>query len=79
MGDHATALGTLTAGGDLVLGRAVVWFRVFLDTRRAVVVCPRCGTAREFRGGSVFSSRAQGMGEPDRTVGLRMVESERQN
>jgi hypothetical protein len=33
----------------------VAGFRVFLDTRRAEVNCPACGTAREFRGIGVFS------------------------
>ncbi len=51
-------LGRLTADGGLVLDPAVVSFKCFLDTRRAVAVCPVCGEEREFRGGAVFSPPA---------------------
>ncbi len=55
---HGAILGTLTAGGDLVLDPSVAAFRVHLDTRRVLVVCPLCGTVRDFTRGSVFSGRA---------------------
>jgi hypothetical protein len=45
----------MTADGGLVLDPASVMFRVYLDTRRAVVVCPSCGASREFRGAAVLS------------------------
>ena len=54
---HGAVLGHLTADRALVLGPAVASFRVFLDTRRAVVACPACGAEREFRGLAVHSSR----------------------
>ncbi|MDP9356364.1 MAG: hypothetical protein M3R02_13975 [Chloroflexota bacterium] len=52
---HGAVLGRLTAEGGLVLDPAVVAFRAYLDTRRVMVVCPACGTDREFRGGAVCS------------------------
>ena len=55
---HGAVLGRLTAGGGLVLDPAMVAFRCFLDTGRAVLECPCCGAEREFRGGAVFSGRA---------------------
>ena len=58
---HGAVLGRLTADGALVLDPAVVHFRCYLDTRRAIVVCPACGAEREFRGGGVLSP-------PPRTV-----------
>ena len=53
---HGAILGRVTKKGGLVLDAAVVDFWVFLDSRRVVVQCPRCGHAREFRGVAVFSS-----------------------
>ncbi|MDP9353871.1 MAG: hypothetical protein M3R02_01045 [Chloroflexota bacterium] len=53
---HGAVLGRLTADGGLVLDPAVVSFRAYLDTQRAVVVCPACGNGREFRGGAVCST-----------------------
>lgn len=53
---HGAVLGRLTADGGLVLDPAVSSFRCFLDTRRVVVTCPVCSTAREFRGSAVCSS-----------------------
>jgi hypothetical protein len=50
---HGAVLGRVTADGGLVLDSAVVGFRCYLDTRRAVVMCPSCGVEREFRGASV--------------------------
>ena len=50
-------LGRLTDDGGLVLDPAVVGFRVFLDTRRAVVICPACATERGFRGCGVLSAK----------------------
>lgn len=47
-------LGRVTADDGLVLDSAVRTFAVHLDTRRAVVTCPRCGARREFRGSSVW-------------------------
>ncbi|MDP9359167.1 MAG: hypothetical protein M3R02_28560, partial [Chloroflexota bacterium] len=52
---HGAVLGRLTADGGLVLDLAVASFRCYLDTRRAVVMCPACGVEREFRGGAVSS------------------------
>ncbi len=54
---HGAVLGRLTSDGGLVLDPAVTCFRAYLDTGRAVVVCPACGTVREFRGGAVCSPR----------------------
>ena len=51
---HGAALGRVTAGGGLVLDPGVGRFAVYLDTRRATVWCPACGTAREFRGRAVL-------------------------
>jgi len=48
-------LGRVTAEGGLVLGPGVGRFAVYLDTRRAMVWCPACGAAREFRGTSVLA------------------------
>lgn len=53
---HGAVLGRVTADGSLVLDSGA-GFRAFLDTRRVHVVCPECGTAREFRGAAVFSGR----------------------
>ncbi|MGH2535112.1 MAG: hypothetical protein ACRDJW_22850 [Thermomicrobiales bacterium] len=72
---HGAALGHLTAARDLVLAADVTVFQVHLDTRRAMVVCPRCGAAREFRSGSVFSAPARignARGEP---AAVDLVES----
>jgi hypothetical protein len=46
-------LGRVTSDAGLMLDPAVQAFAVYLDTRRAVVVCPACGTRREFRGASL--------------------------
>jgi hypothetical protein len=46
-------LGRVTLDAGLVLDPAVRAFVVYLDTRRAAVVCPACGASREFRGTSV--------------------------
>lgn len=54
---HGAVLGHLTADGGLVLDPAAKSFRVFLDTRRAVVACPACGIERDFRGIAIFSDR----------------------
>ncbi len=56
---HGAILGTLTVGGDLVLDPSIAAFRVHLDTRRVLVVCPLCGDARNFTRGSVFSGRTR--------------------
>jgi hypothetical protein len=45
-------LGRVTSDAGLVLDPSVQAFVVYLDTRRAVVACPACGTSREFRGTS---------------------------
>jgi hypothetical protein len=47
----------MTADGGLVLDQAVRTFAVYLDTRKAVIACPACGTYRDFRGASVHRSR----------------------
>ncbi len=52
---HGAVLGRLTADSGLVLDPAVGSFRVYLDTRRAVVICPACGAVREFRGSAVVA------------------------
>ncbi len=54
---HGAVLGRLTSEGGLVLDPAVVAFQCYLDTRRAVVACPACRTAREFRGISILAPR----------------------
>jgi hypothetical protein len=46
-------LGRVTSDAGLVLDPAVQAFAVYLDTRRAVVICPACRTSREFRGTSL--------------------------
>lgn len=50
---HGAILGRLTAEGGLVLDPAVKAFHCYLDTQRAVVTCPMCGTRRVFRGASI--------------------------
>lgn len=54
---HGAVLGRLTADAGLVLDPTVTSFRAYLDTRRAMVACPRCGAGREFRGRAVVSAR----------------------
>ncbi len=54
---HGTTLGRLTADGGLVLDPAVTGFRAYLDTGRVIVVCPACGTERDFRGSAVIRGR----------------------
>jgi hypothetical protein len=49
-------LGRLTSDEGLVLDPTVSGFRAYLDTRRAVVTCPACGSEREFRGAAVVSA-----------------------
>lgn len=46
-------LGRVTSDGGLVLDPGVRAFAVYLDTRRIEVLCPACGTRREFRGRSL--------------------------
>lgn len=53
---HGAVLGRLTSEGGLVLTRQVGQARIYLDTRRVVVVCPHCGKERDFRGNAVFLS-----------------------
>ena len=43
-------LGRVTSDDGLVLDPAVQLFAVYLDTRKAIVRCPACGSSREFRG-----------------------------
>jgi hypothetical protein len=43
-------LGKIVQGEGLVLEPAAILHAVYLDTRRAVIVCPACGQWREFRG-----------------------------
>src|SRR5687768_3938905 len=49
-------LGRLTGDGGLRLAPGVRLARAYLDTRKAVIACPACGAAREFRGPAVVSS-----------------------
>jgi len=56
--DHGATLGRVTSDGGLVLDPGVERFAVYLDTRRATIWCPTCGSAREFRGTAVMTSRA---------------------
>jgi hypothetical protein len=44
-------LGKIVQGEGLVLEPSAILQAVYLDTRRAVIVCPACGQWREFRGG----------------------------
>ena len=53
---HGAVLGRVTADGGLVLDPGVGRFAVYLDTRRAAVWCPACGSAREFQGTAVMTS-----------------------
>ena len=46
-------LGRITADQGLVLAAEVEQFAIYLDTRRAEIACPACGTRREFRGAAV--------------------------
>jgi hypothetical protein len=48
---HGAVLGHIKSDGGLVLEAEVLLHAVYLDTRRAVIVCPACGQHREFRGG----------------------------
>lgn len=59
---HGRVLGKLTADGGLVLEPAVTSVRCYVDTRRAVVGCPACGTERAFRGSALFLARHSGAG-----------------
>jgi hypothetical protein len=52
---HGAVLGQLTRDAELMLDPAVVTFRCYLDTRRVIVACPRCGAARDFRGTALLS------------------------
>jgi hypothetical protein len=47
---HGALLGTLKADGGLVLEPEVMVGTVYLDTKRASIVCPVCGQARDFWG-----------------------------
>jgi hypothetical protein len=47
---HGAVLGHLTGDGGLRLDPAVTTFVVYLDTDRAVITCPRCGSDRSFFG-----------------------------
>jgi hypothetical protein len=53
---HGAVLGRVTQEGGLVLDPTVTVFRVYLDTRRAAIGCPRCGHRRVFRGVALISS-----------------------
>jgi hypothetical protein len=43
-------LGKIMQGEGLVMEPSAILQAVYLDTRRAVIVCPACGQWREFRG-----------------------------
>lgn len=47
---RGAVLGRVTSEGGLVLDTGVRRFAVYLDTQRAVIHCPACGTPRGFRG-----------------------------
>lgn len=53
---HGAVLGRVTAEGGLVLDPGVGRFAVYIDTRRATIWCPTCGSVREFRGTAVMTS-----------------------
>ncbi len=55
-GAGGAVLGQVMADNGLVLDPAVQAFAIYLDTRRAVVTSPVCGTGREFRGSTVRRS-----------------------
>ncbi len=59
---HGAVLGRLTIDGGLVLDPAVTAFQCFLDTKRAVVACPACGTRRMFSGTAVVTDHRGGPG-----------------
>ncbi len=52
---HGAILGRVVGENEIVLDPAVTTFRVFLDSRKALVVCPCCGAGRYFRGRAVLS------------------------
>jgi hypothetical protein len=52
---HGAVLGRVTIDGGLVLEAGVRRFAVYLDTRRAVIACPACGTTRTFSGRAICS------------------------
>lgn len=72
-------LGRVTREGGLVLDGAVCSFRVFMDTRRAIVGCPACGAFREFRGPAVAtaSSRDVALDPPGGPLGPASVRTEK--
>lgn len=49
-----SSLGRITQDDGLILDPRVRGFSAYLDTRRVFVVCPDCGTKREFRGRSIM-------------------------
>lgn len=51
---HGAVLGKLTRDRGLVVNVEVGQIAVHFDSRKAVVWCPCCGGAREFRDSSVF-------------------------
>jgi hypothetical protein len=53
---HGAVLGHVTADRGLVLDQSVDMYNIYMDTRRAVVICPGCGARREFQGDAVFSA-----------------------
>ena len=65
---HGAVLGRLTEDGGLVLDPAATRFRVYLDTRRAVLGCPACGAEREFRGTALFGARVKLVADEDRAA-----------
>lgn len=55
---HGAVLGRVTAEGGLVLDPGAQIFAVYVDTRRTIIICPHCGSRRDFRGSAVFSPRS---------------------
>ena len=49
-----TTLGRVTMEGGLAVDPAVRRVSAYFDTRKSVIVCPVCGTSREFRGRAII-------------------------
>jgi hypothetical protein len=52
---HGAILGRVTESGGLMLAPDIRHFTIYLDTRRADIMCPACGQRREFRGAFIGS------------------------
>jgi len=47
-------LGHITADDVVALDPGVHVVRVYFDTSKAAIACPKCGTVREFRGRAIL-------------------------